>query len=188
MSAVLSSPPATLARTAAASTTDWGLLLLRLALGTMWIAHALLKPLVFTFAGTAQFFESVGIPGALVTPVFAASYLLWLYQRTSFGTPKEEFVDDPHIHDVQAPEWIAWTPLVILIVVLGVFPNLIFEVTDDTIVNVAEHIVMASSKSKWMRPPLNASSGSSTRSSLFASMSFSATMMSLPRATVLFGP
>ena len=71
MSAVLSRSPAALARTSA-SPGAWGLLLLRLALGTMWIAHALLKPLVFTFAGTAQFFESVGIPGALVLPVFAA--------------------------------------------------------------------------------------------------------------------
>ena len=70
MSAVLSGPSATF--TPSASSTAWGLLLLRVALGTMWIAHALLKPLVFTFAGTAQFFESVGIPGALVAPVFAA--------------------------------------------------------------------------------------------------------------------
>jgi putative oxidoreductase len=74
MSAVLPSPSsrsAALPSTAALSTA-WGLTLLRLALGTMWIAHALLKPLVFTFAGTAQYFESVGIAGALVTPVFAA--------------------------------------------------------------------------------------------------------------------
>lgn len=67
MSAVLSRSATPVA---SASSTAWGLLLLRLALGTMWIAHALLKPLVFTFAGTAQFFESAGIPGALVLPVF----------------------------------------------------------------------------------------------------------------------
>ena len=68
MSAVLSRP---VSAAPAVSSTAWGLLLLRLSLGTMWIAHAMLKPLVFTFAGTAQFFESVGIPGALVLPVFA---------------------------------------------------------------------------------------------------------------------
>ncbi|HEX6721906.1 MAG TPA: DoxX family protein [Burkholderiaceae bacterium] len=75
MSAVLSPPSAALAHTSTSSTA-WGLLLLRLSLGTMWIAHALLKPLVFTFAGTAQFFESVGIPGSLVLPVFAAELTL----------------------------------------------------------------------------------------------------------------
>lgn len=72
MSAVLSQASRPAALPATASPTAYGLALLRLALGTMWIAHALLKPLVFTFAGTAQFFESVGIPGALVAPVFAA--------------------------------------------------------------------------------------------------------------------
>jgi putative oxidoreductase len=72
MSAVLSRSPSAALPATIASSTAWGLTLLRLALGTMWIAHALLKPLVFTFAGTAQFFESVGIPGALVAPVFAA--------------------------------------------------------------------------------------------------------------------
>jgi putative oxidoreductase len=72
MSAVLSGTPATVASATAPSPHAWGLLLLRLALGTMWIAHAMLKPLVFTFAGTAQYFQSVGLPGALVGPVFAA--------------------------------------------------------------------------------------------------------------------
>jgi len=72
MSAVLSHPSTRFATSASASSNAWGLLLLRLALGSMWIAHALLKPLVFTFAGTAQFFDSVGIPGALVLPVFSA--------------------------------------------------------------------------------------------------------------------
>lgn len=71
MSAVLSTAQRSAAvPVAAASSTAWGLLLLRLSLGTMWIAHALLKPLVFTFSGTAQYFESVGIPGALVIPLF----------------------------------------------------------------------------------------------------------------------
>lgn len=39
--------------------------LLRVALGIMFIAHALLKIMVFTLPGTAGFFESVGFPGAL---------------------------------------------------------------------------------------------------------------------------
>ncbi len=45
--------------------TDAAALLLRLSLGTMFIAHALLKYFVFTPAGTAQFFASLGLPGAL---------------------------------------------------------------------------------------------------------------------------
>lgn len=53
----------------------YGITLLRVSLGVMWIAHALLKLLVFTLPGTAQFFESVGYPGVLAYPVFAAELL-----------------------------------------------------------------------------------------------------------------
>jgi len=80
---------------------------------------------------------------AAIGTVFAAGYLLWLYQRTAFGVPKEEFTDDPHIHDVETPEWIAWTPLLVLILVLGVYPNLLFKVSDGSIVNVAQQIAAA---------------------------------------------
>jgi putative oxidoreductase len=49
-----------------------GVALLRVSLGTMWIAHALLKWWVFTLPGTAQFFASVGFPGWMAHPVFVA--------------------------------------------------------------------------------------------------------------------
>jgi putative oxidoreductase len=66
---------------------DYGITILRISLGLMWTSHALLKLLVFTLPGTAQFFTSVGIPGALAYPVFAAelaggiALLLGLYAR-----------------------------------------------------------------------------------------------------------
>ncbi|HVN35931.1 MAG TPA: DoxX family protein [Casimicrobiaceae bacterium] len=47
-------------------------LLLRVSLGTMFVAHALLKYFAFTLPGTAQFFESLGLPGALGYATFAA--------------------------------------------------------------------------------------------------------------------
>ena len=50
-------------------------LLLRLALGTMFLAHGLLKLLVFTLPGTAQFFTSLGLPGWLAYAVFPAEVL-----------------------------------------------------------------------------------------------------------------
>lgn len=56
-------------------TGPYGVALLRVSLGVMWIAHALLKLFVFTLPGTAQFFESVGYPGVLAHPVFAAELL-----------------------------------------------------------------------------------------------------------------
>jgi len=57
------------------SSTDLGIAVLRVSLGAMWIAHALLKLLVFTLPGTAQYFASIGLPGFLAYPVFAAELL-----------------------------------------------------------------------------------------------------------------
>ena len=53
----------------------YGVALLRVSLGIMWVAHASLKWFVFTLPGTAKFFESVGVPGFLAYPVFAAELL-----------------------------------------------------------------------------------------------------------------
>ena len=83
---------------------------------------------------------------AAIGTVFAAAYLLWLYQRTAFGEPTAEFSaghghghghddDDAHsdIHDVNKFEWIAWTPLLIAIVVFGVYPQLMFKILDPAV-------------------------------------------------------
>jgi putative oxidoreductase len=46
--------------------------LLRVALGIMFIAHSVvLKYFTFTLAGTAQYFDSIGLPASLAYVVFA---------------------------------------------------------------------------------------------------------------------
>jgi NADH-quinone oxidoreductase subunit M len=70
---------------------------------------------------------------AAIGTVLAAGYLLWLYQRTTFGTPTEEFADED-VPQLSIYEYIAWSPMLLLIVVLGVYPNLIFSVTDEAVV------------------------------------------------------
>jgi len=51
----------------------YGILLLRVSLGLMFIAHSLvLKWLTFTLAGTAQYFESLGLPTTLAYATFWA--------------------------------------------------------------------------------------------------------------------
>ena len=44
---------------------DLAALVLRLTLGTVLLAHGLMKVIVFTPAGTAAFFEKIGLPGPL---------------------------------------------------------------------------------------------------------------------------
>jgi NADH-quinone oxidoreductase subunit M len=110
-------------------------------------------------------FRTLTVIAALGT-VLAAAYLLWLYQRTAFGEPSEEFGgdhtghghaahslsaaanahDDPDghghadIYDVTTIEWIAWTPFLIAIVVLGVYPQLMFEVMDPAVIELVQHV------------------------------------------------
>ena len=52
-------------------TAPYAALLLRVALGTMFIAHGLLKVLVFTVPGTVGFFESLGLPAVLAYATIA---------------------------------------------------------------------------------------------------------------------
>ena len=61
-------------------------LLLRLSLGTMFVAHALLKLFVFTLPGTAQFFQSLGLPGALGYVTFAAELVGGILLILGVGT------------------------------------------------------------------------------------------------------
>jgi NADH-quinone oxidoreductase subunit M len=78
-----------------------------------------------------EVFRTYMVIAALGT-VLAAGYLLWMLQRTAFGTPTEEFVD-VHVHDVNLPEWIAWAPYLVGIVALGIYPHALFRVTDDAV-------------------------------------------------------
>ncbi len=56
-------------------TAPYAALLLRVTLGALFLAHAGLKFFVFTPAGTAKFFGSVGLPPELAYVVIAAEVL-----------------------------------------------------------------------------------------------------------------
>ncbi len=86
--------------------------------------------------GLFRFFMVV----AAIGTVLAAGYLLWMLQRVAMGKVPEEWAD-AHIHDVHMPEWIAWAPLLVLILALGVFPGAIFNVTDDAVQVISKAFV-----------------------------------------------
>ena len=76
---------------------------------------------------------------AAIGTVLAAGYLLWMYQRVAFGEPKAEFAD-LDVHDVGIFEWVAWTPILLMIVVLGVYPDMIFSLTNDGVHQITRAI------------------------------------------------
>ncbi len=83
-------------------------------------------------------FRTFMVVGAVGT-VFAAGYLLWLYQRTTFGEPGEEWKDHV-IADISRFEWIAWAPLLAAMVLFGVWPNLILNVTDGVVSSITASV------------------------------------------------
>ena len=68
-------------------TAPYAAFVLRASLGAMFIAHSLiLKHFMFTLPGTAQFFESLGLPGALAYLTFWAELLGGLALVAGIGT------------------------------------------------------------------------------------------------------
>jgi NADH-quinone oxidoreductase subunit M len=93
-------------------------------------------------AGVSEITFRVYMVVAAVGTVLAAGYLLWMFQRVAFGTVRTEF-EHAHVHDVHWPEWFAWTPLLLLIVALGIYPNLIFHITDGAVTHLANGMARA---------------------------------------------
>jgi putative oxidoreductase len=65
---------------------DYAAFLLRISLGIMFIAHALLKYFVFTLPGTAQFFVSLGLPAALGYVTFGVELVGGILLIAGVGT------------------------------------------------------------------------------------------------------
>jgi NADH-quinone oxidoreductase subunit M len=79
---------------------------------------------------------------AAVGTVLAAGYLLWMFQRVAMGKVKPEF-ENAHIHDVHVSEWVAWAPILLLIVALGLYPQLLFKMTDLPVTHLVNGISRA---------------------------------------------
>ncbi|WKZ82131.1 MAG: NADH-quinone oxidoreductase subunit M [Acidimicrobiia bacterium] len=81
-------------------------------------------------------FRTAMVVGAIGT-VLTAGYLLWMLQKVNLGEPSDEWTGKD-LHDADRFELIAWTPLVALILVIGVYPKLIFGATNDAVVSLVQ--------------------------------------------------
>ncbi|MCL5991203.1 MAG: NADH-quinone oxidoreductase subunit M [Bacteroidetes bacterium] len=62
--------------------------------------------------------------------IFAAVYLLWMFQRVMFGTitnPKNE-----NLEDLNKREWLTLIPIVVFIVWIGVYPNSFLKISENS--------------------------------------------------------
>ncbi len=63
---------------------------------------------------------------ASVGIILGAGYMLWLYQRVAFGTVTNPH--NEHLADMNLREMAAALPLVVLVFVIGIYPNAAFQV------------------------------------------------------------
>ena len=76
-------------------------------------------------------FRGFMIAGGIGT-VLTAGYFLWMLQRVNLGTLPDRW-RGADFGDIEMVEWLAWVPMLVLIVVLGVYPRLVFGVTTEAV-------------------------------------------------------
>ncbi|MGQ0680144.1 MAG: complex I subunit 4 family protein [Actinomycetota bacterium] len=81
-------------------------------------------------------FRSAMVLGGIGT-VLTAGYFLWMLQRVNMGKVKQKW-QDKKLSDVEPLEMLAWAPLLALVFVLGVYPRLILDATNGSVVRLAE--------------------------------------------------
>ena len=84
---------------------------------------------ILTMTGTFQA-STWAAAGAALGVIFSAVYMLTLYRRTVFGEVTNPALET--IQDVTLKELITLVPLLIGTVLLGIMPNIIFDVTRET--------------------------------------------------------
>jgi NADH-quinone oxidoreductase subunit M len=89
------------------------------------------NPNEFVLADQVGLFRVFMVMGGIGT-VLTAGYFLWMLQRVNMGTLPEQW-REAGLRDVLAVEWVSWLPLLILILVLGLYPRLVFGVTDEAV-------------------------------------------------------
>jgi NADH-quinone oxidoreductase subunit M len=70
--------------------------------------------------------------------ILGAGYMLWLYQRVAFG--KITNPHNEHLTDMNLREVVAALPLVVLVFVIGLYPNSAFGVMHVSVANLLQHV------------------------------------------------
>ena len=80
-------------------------------------------------------FRTFMVVGGIGT-ILTASYFLWMLQRVNQGVEPERWMGTS-FRDIVSVEWVSWTPLLVLILVLGLVPSIIFNVTQTGVDAIA---------------------------------------------------
>jgi NADH-quinone oxidoreductase subunit M len=84
----------------------------------------------------ANLFRVFMVAGGIGT-ILTAGYFLWMLQRVNMGTLPEKWRSEA-FSDVIAVEWVAWVPLLVATVALGLFPDIVLDVTQEPVEALAQ--------------------------------------------------
>jgi NADH-quinone oxidoreductase subunit M len=76
-------------------------------------------------------FRTAMVVGAIGT-VLTAGYLLWMLQRVNLGEPSEEWANH-EFHDADRFELVAWVPMLVSILAIGIYPKIITGPANDAV-------------------------------------------------------
>jgi NADH-quinone oxidoreductase subunit M len=85
--------------------------------------------------GHLALFRTLMVFGGIGT-ILTAGYFLWTLQRVNMGTLPDAW-KEKSLADVSSIEWLAWAPLLVGILLLGVFPRLVFGTTNEAVTALA---------------------------------------------------
>jgi NADH-quinone oxidoreductase subunit M len=86
--------------------------------------------------GATSLFRVFMVIGAVGT-VLTAGYMLYMLRNVNFGEPADEWADH-EFEDVDTYEWLAWAPLVIATIAIGIYPKIVFGATNDAVISLVE--------------------------------------------------
>jgi NADH-quinone oxidoreductase subunit M len=81
--------------------------------------------------GWTTLFRTLMVFGGIGT-ILTAGYFLWTLQRVNMGTLPGTW-QEKVFPDITGVEWVAWTPLLVGILFLGLFPSVVFNVTNESV-------------------------------------------------------
>ncbi len=94
------------------------------------------NPLAALADSSLGIFRTSMVLGAIGT-VLTAGYMLWMLQKVNLGEPNEEWLGH-EFHDVDRYEMMAWVPLIVLILVIGFYPRVVFGATTDAVTSLVQ--------------------------------------------------
>ena len=113
------------------------------------IALPLLNGFVGEFLILIGTFTSTSLPGAKVFAAFAATgmvlsavYMLWMYQRVVFGEVRNP--ENKKLLDLSLREKLALAPMIVLIFLMGIYPNLFLSLSDQTVKSIRQRVAIVS--------------------------------------------